>query len=104
MGTEFFSSCECGRPAVSTVIGCTGREIRSGGDGRRLGCGRSTGYDVARSSGGIFRFGRSETEDTRVDFDLSSLREVGDFIDVAPMGGEVVHEQEILYLFELDGQ
>ena len=92
MVTEFFSSCEWSWPAVSTVIGCTSREIRSGGDERRLGCGCSTGYDVARSSGGIFRFGRSETEDTRIDFDLSSFCEVGDFIDVAPMGGEVVHE------------
>ena len=52
----------------------------------------------------IFGFGRRPFEEASVYLDLCSFGEIGDLINVVPMGWQVIHEEEILYLFELDGE
>ena len=54
--------------------------------------------------GVIFGFQGSQFEEASINFDLSRFCEIGDFINVTPMGQEVAHQEEILNLFKLDGE
>ena len=104
MGAELFSSGVCGRPAVSAAVVCARGEIESEKEGSRVGGRYEYGLNVVGVPSGIFGFQGSKFEEASINFDLSHFCEIGDFIDVTPMRQEVVHQKEILNLFELDGE